>query len=337
MVLTLERGGSLYTYHRNVLGSITEITNESGSLVERYEYDVYGSPKFFDSSDTPLDASAIENPYLFTGRRYDPESGNYYYRARMYSPAVGRFLQMDPLGYVDGLNLYAYVGNNPVNWLDPKGLRMYIGGPNPGQPLTYEDIAARSKELRIYLNFLPDWLLDWILPDDPADIAMEFMLGGPLTDMVCPLVMTGGKELGKKVLKEVGEEILEEALEQAGKEALEQAGKEALEQLGKEGLEEAGKEALEKIPQISQKVINQANHIFGPKSISKHNLQGVLDFFNGNKVTAFNAIQDAAQKLANKGAIKGIFETVVQVGGQTVTVRGAIVDGVVNVGTAFIP
>ncbi len=75
----------------------------------------------FDSNETPLTASAIDNPYLFTGRRYDPESGNYYYRARIYSPELGRFLQTDSLGYVDGLNLYAYVGNNPASWVDPYG------------------------------------------------------------------------------------------------------------------------------------------------------------------------------------------------------------------------
>lgn len=121
--LTMERGGSTYTYHRDVLGSITEVTNTSGSLVERYEYDVYGTASIFDSSGTPLTASAIGNPYLFTARRYDPESSNYYYRARMYSPVLGRFLQMDPLGYVDGMNLYAYVSNNPITYVDPMGLK----------------------------------------------------------------------------------------------------------------------------------------------------------------------------------------------------------------------
>ncbi len=117
----MERGGNVYSYHRDGLGSVTELSDQSGALVERYEYDVYGAPTIFDSNNTPLTASAIENPYLFTGRRYDPESGNYYYRARIYSPALGRFLQSDPLGYVDGLNLYAYVGNNPVSFVDPLG------------------------------------------------------------------------------------------------------------------------------------------------------------------------------------------------------------------------
>ncbi|MCP4396042.1 MAG: hypothetical protein GY801_01855 [bacterium] len=100
--LTMERGGNVYYYHRDGLGSVTEISDQSGALVERYEYDVYGAPQIFGSNNNPLAASAIENRYLFTGRRYAPESGNYYYRARIYSPELGRFLQTDPLGYVDG-------------------------------------------------------------------------------------------------------------------------------------------------------------------------------------------------------------------------------------------
>lgn len=62
------------------------------------------------------------NPYRYTGRRYDPETGLYYYRARMYSPELGRFLQPDPIGYADGMNMYAYVGNNSINMVDPMGL-----------------------------------------------------------------------------------------------------------------------------------------------------------------------------------------------------------------------
>jgi len=58
----------------------------------------------------------------FTGRRYDPETGLYYYRARYYNPEIGRFLQPDPIGYNDGMNMYAYVGNNPLAWIDPYGL-----------------------------------------------------------------------------------------------------------------------------------------------------------------------------------------------------------------------
>ena len=73
--------------------------------------------------------STTTGRFRFTGRRSDANtasgaqpSGLYYYRARMYAPDLGRFLQPDPIGYAGGLNVYAYVGNDPLNLLDPLGL-----------------------------------------------------------------------------------------------------------------------------------------------------------------------------------------------------------------------
>jgi RHS repeat-associated protein len=66
-------------------------------------------------------SSAVANPLLFTGRRLDPETGLYYYRARYMDAVLGRFLQRDPLAYVAGMNLYQYAGGNPVIHLDPSG------------------------------------------------------------------------------------------------------------------------------------------------------------------------------------------------------------------------
>ncbi|MBN2841461.1 MAG: RHS repeat-associated core domain-containing protein [Sedimentisphaerales bacterium] len=62
------------------------------------------------------------NPLRFTARYFNTETGLYDYRARIYSPTMGRFLQPDPTGYADGTNLYAYCGNNPLAYTDPLGL-----------------------------------------------------------------------------------------------------------------------------------------------------------------------------------------------------------------------
>jgi RHS repeat-associated protein len=71
------------------------------------------------------DPNFTANPYLFTGRRFDCETGLYYYRARYYNPYIGPFLQTDPVGYSAGMNLYTYCGNNPLVLTDPSGRNPY--------------------------------------------------------------------------------------------------------------------------------------------------------------------------------------------------------------------
>ncbi|MBL0037697.1 MAG: RHS repeat-associated core domain-containing protein [Nitrosomonadales bacterium] len=64
----------------------------------------------------------VPNRFGYTGQQYIAGLGLYYYKARWYSPTIGRFLETDPIGYADGVNWYAYVNNNPVNTNDPSGL-----------------------------------------------------------------------------------------------------------------------------------------------------------------------------------------------------------------------
>lgn len=123
-VLTMDRivQADRFYNHANTLGSIVALTDGSGHPAEHYSYDVYGQPSYFDGDGNSISQSAIGNIYLFTGRRMDEETSLYYYRARYYDCVKGRFIQRDPLWYVDGLNVYSYVGARPTQQTDPLGL-----------------------------------------------------------------------------------------------------------------------------------------------------------------------------------------------------------------------
>jgi RHS repeat-associated protein len=113
-------------FHADGLGSIVKTTNSAGSVTSSRQYNSFGNLQ--------LDASS---GYAFTGREWDSEVGLYYYRARYYDPKLGRFLNEDPIGFEGGdVNLYAYVWNNPTNFIDPEGLAgLNIScGPEPQPP-----------------------------------------------------------------------------------------------------------------------------------------------------------------------------------------------------------
>jgi len=116
----MDRSGHPYYYHQNALWSVEAVTNDIAIPVERYAYDAYGSVTVTDgkANPVPLNAwgaphSAIGNPWLFTGRQLDEETGTYFYRARYYDPTEGPFTSRDPMGYAGGMHPPAWLAVRP--------------------------------------------------------------------------------------------------------------------------------------------------------------------------------------------------------------------------------
>ena len=120
--LQMTKGDDVYYYHANHLGSTMALSDGNGAVVEQMDYDAYGMPTFYDASGDLLAQSSIGNNVLFTGREFETESGTYYFRARSMHPNVGRFMQKDPLMYIDGMNDYGYTNSNPIMEIDNYGL-----------------------------------------------------------------------------------------------------------------------------------------------------------------------------------------------------------------------
>lgn len=178
-ILARETANDSYYYYADHLGSVRHIIRNADEVSNAYEYDAYGN--ITSSTGT------AHNPFLFTGREYDDETGLYYYRARYYDPQSGRFIAEDPLLFIDGLNINAYVGNNPLNAVDPFGTMSSNsgGGANGGNACFASDGKSTSFNL-VDPDFVP--ISDYLVmqsSQSSSDVDSEGgTLAGTLSDFI---------------------------------------------------------------------------------------------------------------------------------------------------------
>ncbi|MBF0525442.1 MAG: RHS repeat protein [Deltaproteobacteria bacterium] len=152
--------GALYYVNPDHLGAPRSIIDASGATVWKWDKDLFGNG---------APTGTLTYNLRFPGQYFDSETGLYYNMARDYSPSLGRYIQSDPIGLRGGVNTYAYVGGNPVNWVDPEGLQA-IPVPNPlllppsGSPSQTQLTPGQWHQMKDFLNlFNPVPLLDYLM------------------------------------------------------------------------------------------------------------------------------------------------------------------------------
>jgi RHS repeat-associated protein len=121
--IAIELDNTLYTPIHDHRGALTALIDpHSKKIVECYRYSAFGEEQIFNSSGQKLNESALGNPWRFSSKRIDDETGLVYFGRRYYDPYTGRWITADPQGYIDGPNLYIYLSHDPINHVDPFGL-----------------------------------------------------------------------------------------------------------------------------------------------------------------------------------------------------------------------
>lgn len=132
--IAIELNNQVYQPSHDFQGNVVALADLSGHVVETYRYTAFGETTIYNSAGEKVTASQIGNPWQFSSKRVDEESGFVYFGRRYYDPANGRWITADPAGWGDGSNLYAYLHHRPVQAFDLYGLEE-----EPYYPLQHVD------------------------------------------------------------------------------------------------------------------------------------------------------------------------------------------------------
>lgn len=318
LIATVERAGTATTthiIHTDHLGGTTAVTNADGDIVQAIDYYPYGSLRINDRNTT------LDEGRKFTGHEYDIVPTLYYMRARYYDPSRGQFVSQDSAFWEEverlledpqQLNSYSYARNNPLRYTDPDGR-------NVKEQLA--KIQERINEIREQINALQIAIGNKAESAYQNNAVARAAMDHPYQAGAVIGVAGGGLVAGG-VLAAGGSitcGIVCGGVAVSSIPIFSQTDKVA-----------EGGQRLQKSLEVIGKDVNKINHVFQ----GKHALGQLAEKFGSSQ----NAMNEIVRAVDSKlpANYTGLYRTVVDVGGQAVTVTGRVVDGAVRIGTAFV-
>lgn len=315
-------------YLTDALGSVVALTDELGVSRERYDYTAYGETFVSDPvTDTTLASSAYGNPIAWAGQRLDYGVEIYHFLFRSYSTHLGRWMQRDPLGFIDGPNLREYAFSSPLRFTDPMGLQGH------GGYRSSEAYSSFGSGAQAFVNDAVAGVVGLFVDDAKAAGASVVADVTAAAVAVADAAITYGPYLASTAFEmtTVG------GLNAARLEFLDGNYGMGAFMLTTSGVGGGGWGSAAKWGKgLGLDWLDPAHlaHLFGPK---KKGAINALAKALGSESCAAKALQEAAQAYVDAGGPldQGAFEFATNIAGEALTIRGQVVDGIARVGTAF--